>query len=97
MVLLRAKCLILGDQAVGKTALAQSFYSDGTTYPNEYTMTTGVEYLVKPLTLRDTQDIVEFHLLESGGAHEFREFAQKMVSLHNVAAIGFFFGFFFLL
>lgn len=30
--------LFLGDSTVGKTALIQSFYSDGTQYPKSYLM-----------------------------------------------------------
>lgn len=80
MVVLRAKCLILGDQAVGKSALAQSFHSEGTEFPTEYAMTTGIEFYVKELQVGDTSDKVEFHLIDSAGAPEFREFAKQMWS-----------------
>lgn len=37
-LLLRAKCVLVGDSGVGKSAIAQSFHSDGTHFPKAYTM-----------------------------------------------------------
>ena len=37
-LLLRAKCVVVGDSGVGKSAIAQSFHSDGTHFPKAYTM-----------------------------------------------------------
>lgn len=37
-LLLRAKCVLVGDSGVGKSAIAQSFHSDGTHFPKSYTM-----------------------------------------------------------
>ncbi|KAK2569367.1 Intraflagellar transport protein 27-like protein [Acropora cervicornis] len=38
MVVLRAKVIVTGDPAVGKSALTQAFHSDGTHFPKNYSM-----------------------------------------------------------
>ena len=37
-LVLRAKCVVVGDAAVGKSALVQNFISDGTKFPKSYSM-----------------------------------------------------------
>jgi len=76
MALLRAKCLLLGDVAVGKSALAQSFHSDGAVYPEEYSMTIGMDLIVKAVPV--AQDSVEFHLHDISGRDEFLDLANKV-------------------
>uniref|UniRef100_A0A1I8HNN7 P-loop containing nucleoside triphosphate hydrolase protein n=1 Tax=Macrostomum lignano TaxID=282301 RepID=A0A1I8HNN7_9PLAT len=49
-LLLRAKTIVLGDAAAGKSALVQTFHSDGQHFPKNYNMTLGVELLVKAVT-----------------------------------------------
>jgi transport family protein 27 len=39
MVLLRCKVLVVGDASVGKTALIQSYLSNGANFPKNYVMT----------------------------------------------------------
>ncbi|XP_029410962.1 intraflagellar transport protein 27 homolog isoform X2 [Nannospalax galili] len=58
MVKLAAKCILAGDPAVGKTALAQMFRSDGTHFQKNYTLTTGVDLVVKVVPVPDTNDSV---------------------------------------
>ncbi|XP_065901856.1 intraflagellar transport protein 27 homolog isoform X2 [Dysidea avara] len=70
-LVLRAKCLIIGDSCVGKSAIVQCFHSDGTHYPKTYTMTTGVEVCVKSVTLPECS--VEFYLHDSAGKEVFSE------------------------
>lgn len=38
LVILRCKCVVVGDACVGKTALTQVFNSGGSTYPKNYIM-----------------------------------------------------------
>ncbi|XP_065066320.1 intraflagellar transport protein 27 homolog [Rhopilema esculentum] len=71
MVNLRAKCLVCGDTTVGKTALVQSFYSDGTQYPKNYLMTTGVDLHVKSVPIPETMDTVELFLYDIAGKELF--------------------------
>ncbi|KAK7798861.1 hypothetical protein U0070_023902 [Myodes glareolus] len=58
MVKLAAKCILAGDPAVGKTALVQMFRSDGTHFQKNYTLTTGVDLVVKTVPVLDTNDSV---------------------------------------
>eukprot|EP00041_Stephanoeca_diplocostata_P008259 m.120621 g.120621 ORF g.120621 m.120621 type:complete len:188 (+) comp17244_c0_seq1:67-630(+) len=78
MVVLRAKCLVLGDSTVGKTALIQSLVTDGTNFPADYVMTTGVEYCVHSITIADSEDAVELHIHDSTGRDEFSQFSSKL-------------------
>ncbi|EHB06423.1 Putative GTP-binding protein RAY-like protein, partial [Heterocephalus glaber] len=47
-----------GDPAVGKTALAQIFRSDGAHFQKNYTLTAGVDLVVKTVPVPDTGDSV---------------------------------------
>ncbi|XP_045042900.2 intraflagellar transport protein 27 homolog isoform X8 [Desmodus rotundus] len=58
MVKLAAKCILAGDPAVGKTALAQMFRSDGAHFQKSYTLTTGADLVVKTVPVPDTGDSV---------------------------------------
>nr|XP_058164737.1 intraflagellar transport protein 27 homolog isoform X2 [Dasypus novemcinctus] len=58
MVKLAAKCILAGDPTVGKTALAQVFRSDGAHFQKSYTLTTGVDLVVKTVPVPDTGDSV---------------------------------------
>ncbi|XP_060161908.1 intraflagellar transport protein 27 homolog isoform X2 [Globicephala melas] len=58
MVKLAAKCILAGDPTVGKTALAQIFRSDGAHFQKNYTLTTGVDLVVKTVPVPDTGDSV---------------------------------------
>ncbi|MXQ80070.1 hypothetical protein E5288_WYG013689 [Bos mutus] len=58
MVKLAAKCILAGDPTVGKTALAQLFRSDGAHFQKNYTLTTGVDLVVKTVPVPDTGDSV---------------------------------------
>eukprot|EP00842_Homolaphlyctis_polyrhiza_P001910 jgi/Hompol1/271/HPOL_000972-RA len=53
-LILRNKCLVLGNATVGKTALVQTFHSDGTQFPKTYNMTIHAEVCVKPINIPDT-------------------------------------------
>ena len=55
MTILRSKLVVVGDPTVGKSALIQSFHSDGTHFPKNYNMTTGVELCVKMVNIPDSQ------------------------------------------
>ncbi|XP_017712374.1 PREDICTED: intraflagellar transport protein 27 homolog isoform X2 [Rhinopithecus bieti] len=50
--------ILQGDPAVGKTALAQIFRSDGAHFQKSYTLTTGMDLVVKTVPVPDTGDSV---------------------------------------
>ncbi|XP_069855536.1 intraflagellar transport protein 27 homolog isoform X3 [Dipodomys merriami] len=66
MVKLAAKCILAGDPTVGKTALAQIFRSDGAHFQKNYTLTTGVDLVVKTVPVPDTGDSVGAGRIYSG-------------------------------
>ncbi|XP_057698411.1 intraflagellar transport protein 27 homolog isoform X2 [Corythoichthys intestinalis] len=78
MVRLRARCLLVGDPAVGKSALAQMFHSDGTLFQKNYSMTTGVELLIKSVNIPESSDSVELYIIDSAGKESLVEAIEKM-------------------
>nr|XP_057921962.1 intraflagellar transport protein 27 homolog isoform X2 [Doryrhamphus excisus] len=78
MVRLRARCLFVGDPAVGKSALSQMFHSDGTVFQKNYSMTTGVELLIKGVNIPESNDSVELYIIDSAGKDTLVEACEKM-------------------
>lgn len=74
----RAKCVIIGDSMVGKTAVTQAFLFNGTKFPKNYIMTCGVDLNQKTVNIPDTDDIVELYLYDSSGKDVYTEFIQKI-------------------
>lgn len=64
---IRAKCVILGDSAVGKSALVQAFGTESSTFHKNYSMTCTVDIRTKCVSVPDTEDLVEVLLLDSSG------------------------------
>lgn len=63
---------------MGKTALAQIFRSDGAQFQKNYTLTTGVDLVVKTVPVPDTADSVELFILDSAGKELFSEMLDKL-------------------
>ncbi|KAL6111192.1 ift27 [Pungitius sinensis] len=78
MVKLRARCLLVGDAAVGKSALSHMFHSDGTLFQKNYSMTAGVELLMKCVHIPETSDSVELHIIDSPGKPALVDTCEKM-------------------
>ncbi|KAF3687991.1 Intraflagellar transport protein 27 -like protein [Channa argus] len=78
MVKLRARCLLVGDAAVGKSALCHIFHSDGTLFQKNYSMTTGVELLMKCVPIPDTNDSVELYIIDSAGKQTLVDACEKL-------------------
>lgn len=87
MVKLAAKCILAGDPAVGKTALVQMFRSDGTHFQKNYTLTTGVDLVVKTVPFLDTNDSVELFIFDSAGKELFSEMLDKLWENPNVLCL----------
>ncbi|XP_061438662.1 intraflagellar transport protein 27 homolog isoform X2 [Rhineura floridana] len=87
MVKLAAKCIVAGDSAVGKSALVQMFCNDGTHFQKNYTLTTGVELLVKTVPIPETSDSVELFLFDSAGKEIFSEMLEKLWEQPNALCI----------
>jgi len=58
---------------VGKTALAQMFQSKGTVFPKNYKLTAGVDLVVAPVIIPNTETTVELYLHDTGGQDIFRD------------------------
>ena len=69
----RRKLVVVGDAAVGKSALTQMFHSGGKLFPKQYNMTTSVEYHTKTVGVPDSTDQVELHIYDSAGQDMFAE------------------------
>ncbi|XP_001511243.2 intraflagellar transport protein 27 homolog isoform X1 [Ornithorhynchus anatinus] len=78
MVKLSAKCILAGDATVGKSALAQLFETDGAHFQKNYTMTTGVELILKSVAIPDTGDSVELFIFDSAGKELFTDMLEKL-------------------
>ncbi|KAK6170112.1 hypothetical protein SNE40_018587 [Patella caerulea] len=74
---IRAKCIVVGDAGVGKSAICQLFTSDGSHFPKNYTLTMGAEFMVKPVVIPDTQDTVEMYMYDSAGKEIFTDMVMK--------------------
>ena len=59
--------MVVGDWAVGKTAVVQQFLNAGTAFPKNYSMTLGGEVSSKLVHIPDTSDAVELLILDCSG------------------------------
>ncbi|KAI8613504.1 small GTPase superfamily [Chytriomyces sp. MP71] len=75
--ILRCKCIVLGNQGVGKTALVQVFQSDGAQFPKNYNMTVNTDVCVKVVNIPDTNASIEMFMHDVAGHEVFLEFATK--------------------
>ncbi|XP_073181345.1 intraflagellar transport protein 27 homolog isoform X3 [Lepidochelys kempii] len=76
-----------GDSAVGKSALSQMFCNDGAHFQKNYTLTTGVELLVKTVSVPETSNSVELFLFDSAGKELFSEMIEKLWEQPNALCI----------
>lgn len=74
---LRAKCIVVGDPAVGKSAITQVFHSDCSQFPKNYSMTVGVELCTKSVPITEAHAYVEIFIMDSAGKEILCEAAQK--------------------
>ena len=76
-LLLRCKVIVIGDAAVGKSAIVQMFHSKGTHYPKQYAMTTGCDFVMKEVKIPDTNTTVELHIYDCSGQVVFKELVSE--------------------
>uniref|UniRef100_A0A8D2J8N3 Intraflagellar transport 27 n=1 Tax=Varanus komodoensis TaxID=61221 RepID=A0A8D2J8N3_VARKO len=75
------------DSTVGKSALIQMFCNEGAHFQKNYTLTAGVELLVKTIPIPETSDSVELFLFDSAGKELFSEMLEKLWKQHNALCI----------
>merc|ERR1719502_1617095 len=66
-LILRCKIVLLGDSASGKTSLAQVFQGGVQNFPKNYSMTVGIDFMVKKVSIPDTNVVVEMYIVDCGG------------------------------
>ena len=76
-LLLRCKVIVIGDAAVGKSAIVQMFHSTGPHYPKQYAMTTGCDFVMKEIKIPDTSTTVELHIYDCSGQVVFKELVSE--------------------
>uniref|UniRef100_A0A8C0WKN3 Intraflagellar transport protein 27 n=1 Tax=Castor canadensis TaxID=51338 RepID=A0A8C0WKN3_CASCN len=76
----------LGDFTTRKT-LAQIFRSDGAHFQKNYTLTTGVDLVVKTVPVPDTGDSVELFIFDSAGKELFSEMLDKLWESPNILCL----------
>ena len=83
-LILRNKCILIGNAGVGKTTLASSYHSDGSQYLKNYVMTVQPEIHVKVSPVpSDSQTTVEFYLFDIPGHEAFQEHFTKYIADAN--------------
>ncbi|XP_028829070.1 intraflagellar transport protein 27 homolog isoform X2 [Denticeps clupeoides] len=78
MVKLRARCILVGDAAVGKSTLLQVFSSDGSHFQKSYSMTTGLELVTKSVNIPMSIHSVELYIFDVAGRDTFVEACEKL-------------------
>ncbi|XP_054707606.1 intraflagellar transport protein 27 homolog [Uloborus diversus] len=76
--ILRAKCCIVGDPAVGKSAILHTFLHDSEKFQKNYIMTCGIEIKTKIISMPDTDDAVELLFFDSSGKDTYMDFQVQM-------------------
>lgn len=66
-LILRCKIVLLGDSTVGKTSIAQTFQGGVQSFPKNYSMTVGLDFMVKKVSIPDTNVVVEMYIVDCGG------------------------------
>ena len=65
------KCALVGDAAVGKSAIAAALSSDGAHFPKNYSMTTSLKLSRKTIKIEDSDDEVCLILFDLAGQDVF--------------------------
>ena len=82
--ILRAKLLVVGDSAVGKTSIVQQFLNSGTGFPKNYSMTLGADVVTRTINIPDTSDAVELVFIDCTGKTINNDIIQKVFKLRQV-------------
>ncbi|XP_018025243.1 intraflagellar transport protein 27 homolog [Hyalella azteca] len=75
--IVRAKCIVIGDSCVGKTALVQAFLEPGQ-FPKNYNMTQGVDVQTKKIKVPDSSTTVELFLYDCAGKSYYRDLVLRL-------------------
>ncbi|KAF8794746.1 intraflagellar transport protein 27 homolog [Argiope bruennichi] len=76
--ILRAKCIVVGDPAVGKSAIVHTFLHDSDKFQKNYIMTCAVEVKTKIIAIPDSVDAVELLIFDSAGKDAYLDFQTQL-------------------
>ncbi|XP_051940631.1 intraflagellar transport protein 27 homolog isoform X2 [Hippocampus zosterae] len=65
------------------------FHSDGTLFQKNYSMTTGVELLIKSVNIPESGDSVELYIIDSAGKESLVEAVEKMWGVPSLLCLVF--------
>ncbi|RNF25970.1 small GTP-binding protein [Trypanosoma conorhini] len=85
MAYLRLQIAVVGAPTVGKSAFVQMIHSNGVTFPKNYLMTTGCDFIVKEVQV-DEQNTVELLIFDVAGQKEYETMMPSYVE-HAAAFI----------
>ncbi|CAH8861551.1 unnamed protein product [Trichobilharzia szidati] len=86
---LRAKCILIGSEASGKTSITQSFCSDGRDFTKNYCMSATVELTVKTMIIPEANDNIELFLYCFPGKEVFHDFTKHYLDVVNLVVVVF--------
>ncbi|XP_076039243.1 intraflagellar transport protein 27 homolog [Oratosquilla oratoria] len=87
--IIRAKCVVVGDSTAGKTAMVQSFLSNGSQFPKNYSMTQGVEVHNKIIQVPDTNYAVDFFLFDCSGKKFYLDLVTRVIKQPSLVILVF--------
>jgi Ras-related protein Rab-6A len=81
MNILRAKIAVIGDQRVGKTCIISQLIKQY--FNNTYQTTLGLDYTTHDIKIKDTNYIVQLHILDCTGFSAFTDFVTTQITDSN--------------
>ena len=76
---LRAKLMVTGDSAVGKTSIVQQFLNSGAAFPKNYSMTLSADILTRTINIPESQDTVELIIVDCSGKEINKDIIKKVI------------------
>ena len=76
---LRAKLMVTGDSAVGKTSIVQQFLNSGAAFPKNYSMTLSADILTRTINIPESQDTVELIIVDCSGKEINNDIIKKVI------------------
>jgi small GTP-binding protein len=83
------KCALLGDAAVGKSAITQALVSDGTQFPKNYSMTTSLKLNQKTVQIENSDDEVCLIIFDLAGEDVFETLIEPHFDLIGIFIVVF--------
>ncbi|XP_042909612.2 intraflagellar transport protein 27 homolog [Parasteatoda tepidariorum] len=85
--ILRAKCIVVGDPAAGKSAVLHTFLHDTDKFQKNYVMTCGIDIKTKRIAIPDTDDAVELLMIDSSGKDTYLDIQTQMWQHPSVVCV----------